>query len=335
MGPDPQPDHDNGDREPIRIIWMGGAGCDGCTMSVLGARSPRLEDLLAGNAPGLPAAMPPIELIHPGLALESGTAYQAVLRRASKGDLRPFFLVLEGSIMDEARALARGGSFSRLGMERGRAVTSADWVERLAPEAEGVIAIGSCATWGGVPAATPNPTGAVGLTDHLGSDFRSRAGMPIVNVPGCAPSGEAFLETVVYTLLHWQGIVPLDVDELGRPRWLYTTKAYPLPPRMDEEPPKLALAREIAEERPEGLDEGDATRVARALRRDEEAVADALALLVRSSTGCPVPRKAWMGGIGGCSRVGGSCIGCTDRGFTDRHLAAARPWVGDIDDSVA
>ncbi len=54
-------------------------------------------------------------------------------------------------MLDEA--LAGEGSFSRLGTEDDRPITAAAWLDRLAPAADAVIAIGSCATWGGIPAA--------------------------------------------------------------------------------------------------------------------------------------------------------------------------------------
>ncbi len=264
--------------QQLSLLWLAGASCDGCTMSVLGASEPGIEDLL-GDPPRL-------RLVHPGLALESGDAYREHLHTAARGDLEPFVLVLEGSVFDES--LAGAGSFSRLGTEGGRPLTTSAWIDRLAPRAEAVVAIGSCATWGGVPAAQGNPTGAMGLEDHLGREFRSRAGLPIVNVPGCAPSGEAFVELLDSLFVHLAGLVPLELDEERRPRWLYASPAHPMPAR----------AAHVPEER----------------YREEGAAA----------VGCPVPRQGWMQGHGGCARVGGCCIGCTDRGFTDRHLAAAR-----------
>jgi hydrogenase small subunit len=149
-------------------------------MAALGASEPGLEDLLLGRVPDIPA----VTLIHPALALESGAAYLEQLTRGADGELGPFGLVLEGSVLDES--LAGDGSFSRLGLREGRPLTTADWLDRLAPRAEVVIAIGSCATWGGIPAAAGNVTGACGLEDYLGRDFRSRAGLPVINVPGCA-----------------------------------------------------------------------------------------------------------------------------------------------------
>ncbi len=200
--------------EKAWVLWLEGGGCDGCTMSVLGATSPRLEELLGG---GLTRTQ--IELVHSALALDSGKAFVDVLDRARLGLLRPYVLVLEGSIFDEAAA--GEGSFSSLGHRDGAPVSIAQWVSDLAPGAAAVMAIGTCATWGGIPAAAGSVTGAMGVSAFLPADFKSQAGLPVVNVPGCAPSGDAFVEALSYVILHLDGLVPLDLDEQGRPRWLY------------------------------------------------------------------------------------------------------------------
>ena len=75
---------------------------------------------------------------------------------------------------------------------------------------------------GGVPAAAGNPTGAMGVMDFLGEDYRSAFGLPVINIPGCAPIGDNFTETVVALLKFTQGLGPLPMfDELGRPEWLF------------------------------------------------------------------------------------------------------------------
>lgn len=270
----------------MHVLWLSGAGCDGCTMATLGASDPSLEDLLLGRLPGGPQ----VRLVHPALALESGPDYLARLTAAARGELHPLVLVLEGSVPDER--LAGPGSFSRLGGEGDRPLTTADWLDRLAPQADVVVAIGSCATWGGVPAAAGSPTGAMGLEAYLGWSFVSRQGLPIVNVPGCAPSGDAFVEVLVAIHLHLERATPLELDAERRPRWLYASPAHPVPPRADYLPDTA-------------FQPGD-----------------------RPAVGCPVPALGWMRGVGGCATVGGACIGCTDRDFTDRHLARARPEGG-------
>ena len=80
-------------RERAYVVWIGCGGCDGCTMSVLGAVSPTLEELLTGDLTDIPR----IELIHPVLSLESGSGYVGQLDEAARGRLDPFLLVVEGA----------------------------------------------------------------------------------------------------------------------------------------------------------------------------------------------------------------------------------------------
>jgi hydrogenase small subunit len=97
-----------------------------------------------------------------------------------------------------------------------------EWIDRMAPNAAAAIAIGTCATWGGIPAAEGNPTGAMSLMDYLGKDYRSAFGLPVINIPGCAPVGDNFTETVAMVLHFLQGTGPLpEFDELGRPAWQF------------------------------------------------------------------------------------------------------------------
>ncbi len=271
--------------DAVYLIWLSGAGCNGgCTMAMLGAAEPGIEDLVLGNVPDAPRVV----LVHQELALENGDSFRAILERAADGHLQPFVLVLEGAIANEQ--LAGEGSFSRLGTTSdGHPITIAEWVDLLTPQAEAVIAIGSCAAWGGIMAADGNPIGARGLEDYLGKDFQSRGGLPVINVPGCAPTGEGFIETLTYVFLHLAQLVPLDLDEERRPRWLYNHETYPLPPRV-EYPPAV------------GFD-----------------------LSNRPAVKCPVPVTGWLRGFGGCARVGGSCIGCTERDFVDQYMNLARP----------
>lgn len=250
-------------------------------MSVLGAVRPTLEALLDGELTDIPI----VELVHPVLSLESGDTYVGQLEAAARGVRRPTVLVVEGALFDQSRAGA--GSFSGLGEHEGQPIPVEDWVRRIAPMSAAVMAIGTCAVSGGVPAAIGNPTGAMSLGDLLGPEFRSTAGLPVIAMPGCAPSGDAFIEALSYVVLHLQGLVPLDLDDAGRPAWLYA--------------PRTAMSRPDLDWLPAGERRGDAV------------------------VPCPVPERGWINRVGGCAEVGGSCIGCTLPSFPDHALSWAVP----------
>jgi hydrogenase small subunit len=268
--------------ETAYLVWLAGAGCDGCTEAMLGAAEPSLEDLLLGNIPDAPKVV----VVHPELLPADLPGeepdYLTMLERAANGELAPFVLVLEGAVYDELTAPQ--GSYSQCGKAR----TTADWLDRLAPRAEAVAALGSCAAWGGWPKSVGSLP-VKGLEDYLGRDFSSRGGLPVINLPGCAPVGEGIIETLVYVFLHLAQLVPLALDEERRPRWLYNNETYPLSPRSNYLP---AAGYDLAS---------------------------------RPLVKCPVPTLGWSRGLGGCTRVGGGCIGCTERDFTEQYLSFARP----------
>ena len=171
-----------GPLEKIYLFWFVGASCDGCTIALTAATKPSAEDLMAGTVPGLPR----VEVIHTVVSVESGPEWVNNMILAENGELdAPFVICWEGSVMDETKSGT--GYWMGLGEDpdTGRTVTSLEWLTRLAPMAAAVIAVGTCATWGGIPAAEGNVTNAMGTMDYLGKDYRSAFGVPVVNIPGC------------------------------------------------------------------------------------------------------------------------------------------------------
>jgi len=160
-------------REPavseVNIIWCtAGLGCDGDTISITAATQPSIEDVLLGAIPGLPT----VHLFNPVLAYENGAEYMESWYKAERGELEPFVLVVEGSIPNEK--IKKEGYWAAIGTDpaTGQPITTCEWIDRLAPKATAVIAIGTCATYGGIHAMQGNPTGAMGLADYLGWDWR-------------------------------------------------------------------------------------------------------------------------------------------------------------------
>lgn len=282
--------------ERVHVFWLAGMSCDGCSIAVLGAREPTLEALLTGSLPGVPLVL----LHHTAVQVESGEAYMEPLRKAARGELEdPFVVVYEGSIANEDK-LSKG-YWSAIGEEvdersgEKRQVPSAIWLRRMAPHAAAVIAIGTCATWGGIPAAYGNPTDAMSVADWLGKDYRSALGLPVVNVPGCSPVGDNFTETVAVTLLFLQGIGPApEIDELGRPAWLFGETVH----------------RQC--QRAGYYEEGTFAKQF----GDKECLVEigCWGPVVQ----CNIVGRGAISHMGGCMNVGGACIGCTMPGFPDK-----------------
>jgi hydrogenase small subunit len=281
-----------GPLKKIYLIWMVGASCDGCTVAVTGATHPRVEHLLAGILPGLPR----VELIHTVVSTEVGPEWMHNLFMAERGEMdAPYVICWEGSIMDES--ISGEGFWMGLGEDpaTGRDITSLEWLDRLAPGAAAVVAVGTCASWGGIPAAKNNVTNAMGCMDYLGKDYRSAFGVPVVNVPGCSPIGDNVLETATAVLLFLNGLAPLpEFDNLGRPAWLFGETVHRHCPRAGY------------------YEEGVFA----------EEYGDKECLVELGCWGpvvqCNIAERGIVDGHGGCMNIGGICIGCTMPGFPDK-----------------
>lgn len=194
----------------MNVLWLQTSGCGGCTMSVLCADAPNFFDLLDNAGVRI--------LWHPALSVESGEEVIALLERIVRGDVPLDVLCVEGAIARGPRGTGRYQMLSGTGR------SMFDWALELAPLAQHVVAVGSCAAFGGVSSAGGNPSDAAGLQyegSHAGGilppEFRGRAGLPVVNVAGCPTHPDWFTETLM--LLASDALGPTDLDALARPRF--------------------------------------------------------------------------------------------------------------------
>jgi hydrogenase small subunit len=280
--------------EEVHILWTSELlGCDGDSVSVTAATLPSIEDVVLGNIPGLPR----VHLHNKVLAYENGDEFMRAFYQAEQGELDPFVFVVEGSIPNES--IKREGYWAAMGVDRatGQPIPTTQWIDRLAPKAWAVVAAGTCATYGGIHAMQGNPTGAMGLADYLGWNFRSTAGIPIVNVPGCPVQPDNFMETLLYLLYQAAGMAPMiPLDTNLRPTWLFGKTVH------------------------EGCD-----RAGYYEQGDFAAEYGSPKCLVKLGcwgpvVNCNVTKRGWMDGIGGCPNVGGICIACTMPGFPDKFM---------------
>ena len=125
------------------VIWLHGQECTGCTESLLRSYHPTLEAIL----------LDVISLdYHDTLCVGAGKQaldYKHAMMEKNKGK---YVLVTEGGT-----PMKDGGIYCKVGGK-----TQVELVREAAEGAAAVIAIGSCASWGGIQSADPNPTGAVG-----------------------------------------------------------------------------------------------------------------------------------------------------------------------------
>ena len=193
----------------MNLLWLQSGGCGGCSLSLLGAEAPDL--LTSLEAAG-------IELLwHPALSEATGADLVAILEAVAAGETALDILVLEGAVM-------RGpGGTGRFHMLAGTGRSMMWWLERLAGKARHVVAVGSCAAYGGISAAGGNAAEACGLQYEggergglLGEDFRAAGGLQVVNVAGCPTHPNWVTETLAQLALG--GFGDTDVDDLGRPR---------------------------------------------------------------------------------------------------------------------
>jgi hydrogenase small subunit len=282
------------DIDEIHILWTSeGMSCDGDSVSVTAATLPSVEDVVLGLVPGLPK----VHLHNKLLAVETGAEFMAAFHQAARGELGPFIFVVEGSIPNEQ--INGDGYWTSMGNDpaTGEPITVNEWIDRLAPKAWAVLAIGTCATYGGIHAMAGNPTGCMGLADYLGWDFRSAGGLPIVNVPGCPVQPDNFMETLTWLLYQAAGLAPtIPLDQQLRPTWLFGKTVH------------------------EGCD-----RAGYYEQGDFAHDYNSPKCQVRIGcwgpvVNCNVPKRGWMDGIGGCPNVGGICIGCTMPGFPDKFM---------------
>ncbi len=179
---------------PLRppVIWLHGSECSGCSMSLLRAEHPTLEKLI-------------FDLIsldyHETVSAGAGHQAEAALHHAIENNYGKFILVIEGAI-----PLKDGGIYCRIAGKN-----FVEIVKKIGSKAGAIIAMGSCASWGGVAAMDPNPTGCVGVQEVLKDK-------QVVSIPGCPPNPYNLLSTIIH-FLTFNKMPALDGQ--NRPKFAY------------------------------------------------------------------------------------------------------------------
>jgi hydrogenase small subunit len=174
------------------VIWLSFQECTGCTESLTRSHAPTVEGLIFDF----------ISLdYHHTLQAASGHAAEEAREQAMEANKDGYFLVVDGSI-----PLKQGGVYSTIA-----GISNLQMLTDTAAHAAAIVAVGSCAAFGGLPKAQPNPTGAVPVSDIIKDK-------PIINIPGCPPIPTVITGVLAHVLTF--GKLP-ELDRLGRPKTFY------------------------------------------------------------------------------------------------------------------
>ena len=179
------------------VIWLQGQGCSGCSVSLLNSVEYMTVDDLLRDAIDLK--------FHPTVMAAAGDL--AIGAAEAARDAGGYVLVIEGAI-----PAGEQGEYCELwpGM------TMLDAMESFAPGAIAVLAVGTCASYGGMSAGKPNPTDAMGVNDAL--DYLELEAT-VINIPGCPSHPDWIVGTVagLLAVLAGTGDMP-ELDRYGRPK---------------------------------------------------------------------------------------------------------------------
>ena len=188
----------------IPVVWMATGACSGCSVALLNSASPTIQELLLDKVlPGKHLSLG----FHATVMAASGEQAMEALNEVRRNHKGAYVLVVDG-----ATATKDDGLYCGVGEIDGRMITGYEHVRDLSRDAAAVLAVGACAAFGGIPAAEPNPTGAVSVAELFQrEDIRT----PLVKIPGCPPHPDWIVGTIATLLL--AGLDALELDELGRP----------------------------------------------------------------------------------------------------------------------
>jgi hydrogenase small subunit len=247
------------------VLWLQGQSCSGCSVSLLNSDQPDPVELLTSY----------ISLrFHSNLSTATGDVAMGVLNDSI--DQGGYYLAVEGSIpagMPEACIVGN------------EMITKQ--VSRAARNAAAVVAVGTCAAFGGIPAAENNPTGAMSVPDFLKKEGIST---PVISVPGCPSHPDWLVGTLVHVLKF--GIPELDAS--GRPKMFFG---------------------ELVHDQCQRFADYERERFAKTF--SDEGCFFKLGCL-GPNTHADCTNRLWNAGTNYCIKAGSPCIGCTSSEFAKK-----------------
>lgn len=185
------------------LVYLELNGCSGNIISLLNGQNPDFEYAFTSM----------VNILYSNsLMVSEGEKAIAKLMNALEGD---YILAVEGAV-----ALKNNGLYNIIGSWKGKPLTGLEAIKLLGEKASHILAVGACATHGGVSAAKPNPSESVGINKVL-------TNKKMIMLPGCPVHPDWFLGTLAHLLLYGEP----DTDSLNRPLMFYSTLIHDRFPR--------------------------------------------------------------------------------------------------------
>lgn len=309
----------------VPVLWIDGAACTGCSTSLLNSRFyTTIDDVLLNT----------LDLDYHKTVMATAGAYVNGVEYPGANSIHAaqalyqaggYVMVIEGAIQDATPAGGAAGEFCKVGDLTGTGVeTMIGNVQLLASRAAAVLAVGTCASFGGIPAGRGNPTGARGVMYRGTTLLTSLAGStPVINIPGCPPHPDWIIGTIAHivSLLGsgLAGAIP-PLTNYARPRDYgygeYQCNAGPCPWRYNNAATRPDWNRRYPE--------GDSKQLGREKYAAQAMGCQGILGCKGRKTKADCSRRRWNTdvaeeyGVNWCVGSRGNCLGCTEPTFPDK-----------------
>jgi hydrogenase small subunit len=193
----------------IPLVWLPAAACTGCSISLLNSASPTIKNILVDQiVPGVHINL----RFHPTIMAGAGEQVIKALEDTMTLKKGSYVLAVDGAIPTGPTV-----GYCVMGERNGQPVNIETRFAELAENALAILAVGTCAAFGGIPAAPPNPSNSQPVRKVLEAKGIKK---PLINIPGCPPHPDWFVGTVASILL--KGLPkPEELDDNLRPLAFY------------------------------------------------------------------------------------------------------------------
>ena len=193
----------------VPVIWLAASACTGCSVSLLNSASPRIKNVLVDQViPGVHVNL----TFHQTIMGGSGEVAISTLEESARKNKGNYVLAVDGAV-----PMGDQAGCCMMGERNGKPVTMEQRFEELAKDALAILAVGTCASFGGLAATAPNPSNAQPIDQVMKAKGISK---PLVNIPGCPPHPDWVVGTVASVIL--TGLPkPEDLDDNLRPLAFY------------------------------------------------------------------------------------------------------------------